>query len=401
MKTGAKNVVTLSGSFLAGELHVKRDKQKVASITAAMLDKGTSKKNKYEISRELESVGAEIHFMAGRNRTNFTAHCLTDDIKTTISLLAEQLMLPVFPEEELSILKTRIIGNLTRAKEDTKKLASIALLQKLYPKKHHNYRESLERSINIVEGVSKQDVLAFYNEHYGLGSINIVAAGDISHDIFENEIAEAFGSWEQKETKKLSSKTKAFEKTLAEENIYVPEKTSADLYIGQPIGIDRNHENYHALMMAVYILGGNFSARLMQTVRDQQGLTYGIGSSVSGVENGADGYWSTWGTFAPEVVSKGKDATMEQIVDWHKNGVTHDELTAKQTTITGAYKVGMDTTGGIVNKILTNAERDRPLNFLDVYPDKIKTLTLGQVNGAIHKYIDPKNLITISAGTLE
>ncbi len=401
METGVKDVVTLSGSFLGGSLYGPKDQQKVATITASMLDKGTAKKSKYEISEQMESVGAEIHFMSSRHHTQFTAHCLKDDLKTVISLLAEQLREPRFPDDELTTLKTRVIGNLTRAKEDTKKLASIGLLQTLYPKEHPNYRQSLDQSIAMVEKLSKKDIQNFHNKFYGVGSMNLVAAGDIDGQALEAHIVDGFDGWVSHNTELLPQKSKAHECVAKDKTIHVPDKTSADLYIGQPIGIDRDHEDYYALMMAVYILGGNFSARLMQTVRDKQGLTYGIGSSVSGVGFGADGYWSTWGTFAPDVVPKGREATLEQINQWYKTGITAEELSAKKTTITGAYKVGMDTTAGITTQILTNAERGRSVDLLDAYPDIINNLSLDQVNNAIKSYIHPDRLVTVAAGTFE
>ena len=152
-------------------------------------------------------------------------------------------------------------------------------------------------------------------------------------------------------------------------------------------------------MMGVYILGGNFSARLMQTVRDEQGLTYGIGSSISGLKFGLDGYWTTWGTFAPQLIDKGKEATLEQIQIWYNNGITKDELEAKKSTITGTFKVSLDTTGGLVSQILSNVERSKEIKHLDQYPDIINNLKLDQVNNAIGKYIDPKKLTIVSAGS--
>jgi len=401
MKTGAKDIVTLSGSFLGGALYSQSHKEQAATITASMLDKGTEKKDKYEIGDQLESVGAEIDFVSSRHHTHFSAHCLKGDLNTVIALLVEQLRAPSFPEKELSTLKTRVVGNLTRAKEDTKKLASIGLLQTLYPEDHPNHRVSLDHTINSVEKLTRSDIVDFYNKRYGLGSINIVATGDVDANGLEDCITNEFDGWVTQNTGPLPIRCKANESKREDKTIDVPDKTSADLYIGQPIGIDRDHEDYYALMMGVYILGGNFSARLMQTVRDQQGLTYGIGSSVSGVGFGADGYWSTWGTFAPDSISKGKKATIEQIEQWYKSGVTEEELSAKKTTITGAYKVGMDTTGGLTTQILTNAERGRAIDHLDIYPDIINSLSLDKVNGAIKSYINPDRLVTVAAGTFE
>ena len=401
MPTGVKDVITISGSILGGSLHTITKNHKIPSLAAAMLDKGTELKDKYKISETLESVGAELNFSSTQHHTNFTGFCLKNNLKSVISLLAEQMQKPLFSNEELATLKTRIIGNLERQKEDTKKRATIGLLRALFPQTHPNYRETLEKSIQLISQVTSKELATFHKAAYGLGSLNIVAAGDLQPQAFNALIQEAFGGWSLRQLELPPIIEKAKPPQKGSETIHVPDKTSTDVFIGQPIGIDREHENYYDLMMAVYILGGNFSARLMQTVRDQQGLTYGIGSSISGVSSGSDGYWSTWGTFAPEILKKGQKATMDQIELWFKKGITKDELSAKKTTISGSFKVSMDSTSGLTGKILSNAEQGRPIDYLDKYPEIINSLTLENVNAAIKTYIDPKNLFTISAGTDE
>ena len=74
--------------------------------------------------------------------------------------------------------------------------------------------------------------------------------------------------------------------------------------------------------VATHILGGNFSARLMQTVRVKEGLTYGINSTINGFGNSNDGYWMVGGTFAPELLAKGEKATLREIKKWAEGGVT-------------------------------------------------------------------------------
>ena len=148
-------------------------------------------------------------------------------------------------------------------------------------------------------------------------------------------------------------------------------------------------------MMGIYILGGNFSARLMQTVRDQQGLTYGIGSGISGCSYGINGYWYTWGTFAPEMIDKGIKSTKDQIENWFNSGISEKELEAKKTTINGLFNVSLDTTSGVVDKILTNAEKGRNISYLDEYQDKIKGLEKNKINDSIQSNIDT-NLLSIT-----
>ena len=110
--TKVKDVVTIAGSFLGGTVHSLNQNNKIPSITASMLDKGTKDKSKYEIRNTLESLGAEIGFVASKHHINFTAHCLQKDLPVVINLLVEQLREPLFSDEELELLKKQVIGNL-------------------------------------------------------------------------------------------------------------------------------------------------------------------------------------------------------------------------------------------------------------------------------------------------
>jgi zinc protease len=401
VSTGVKEVVTFAGSFLGGAQFGPISNQKIPVLMAAMLDKGTQSKNKDEISSLLEGAGAEISFSSTKHHVQFTGSCLKKDLEIVINLLGEQLQSPGLPNEELVILKNRMIGVLEQSKEDTKKQALIGFLSSLYPEKHPNHRITIEEAIEQTKKVSKKELKSFYEKYYGLGQFNFVAAGDVNPGQINDLLENRFNKWEQKKTTINDFPLGGHPPKANEKRINITDKMSLDMYIGQVVGIDRDHEDYYALMMGIYILGGNFSARLMQTVRDEQGLTYGIGSSMAGTSFGCDGYWNTWGTFSPNLFEKGKNATMDQIIKWYNSGVDSDELEAKKTTITGSYQVGMDTTGGVVALLLSNAERGRGVASLDQYPEKITKLTLGQVNRAIKQHIDPKKLTLVSAGSFK
>jgi zinc protease len=117
----------------------------------------------------------------------------------------------------------------------------------------------------------------------------------------------------------------------------------------------------------------------MSTVRDQQGLTYHINSSVGGVDDLCDGHWAVNGSFAPNLLEKGINATVEQIKKWREEGISQEELNSKKSTIIGQFKVSMSTSTGLASAILVNAERGRPVKFLDEYPEIIGKLTVEQV----------------------
>ena len=146
-------------------------------------------------------------------------------------------------------------------------------------------------------------------------------------------------------------------------------------------------------------LGSGFTGRLMASVRDAEGLTYGIGARVSD-DTFLDGDVAISATFAPQLLAKGITSTRREIGKWWQDGVTAQELTARKTNIIGAYEVGLATTGGVARAILEPLNRGKSLTWLDEYQKAIEALTLEQVNGEIRKYLDKKNMVLVKAGTL-
>jgi zinc protease len=155
------------------------------------------------------------------------------------------------------------------------------------------------------------------------------------------------------------------------------------------------------LYLATHTLGGNFSARLMQTVRVKEGLTYGINSSLSGFGNSNDGYWMVGGTFSPKLLSKGESSTLREIKKWAEEGITQKELDVTKSTLVGGFQVGFDTTGGLAGGILSAVVIYNDLTYLDSYPNMVKNVTLEQANSAIKKYINFDGLYQVAAGTVD
>jgi zinc protease len=401
MKTGVQDVVTITGSFLGGDQYSPQANMMIADLTAAMLDKGTKTKSKFEIADKLETVGASISFSSGQYHVRFNARCLKNDIPLVLSLLAEQLREPAFNKDDLTTLKTRLVGNLKRDKENTGKQAGGTFLRKLYPKNHPNYSYKIEDRIKMVDDIQPASLKYYHKTYYGLGNLTIVAVGDVDSKAFNTEVSKVFGGWKTSPLNKKKTTLTAQQVKASSEYVTMKEKTSVDIYIGLPIGIDRDHEDYYPLRVGTFIFGGNFSARLMQTIRDEQGLTYGIQSWLGGVDNGNDGYWVIWATFAPQLVDRGYNASIEQLEKWLEGGVTQAELDAKKTTITGSYKVGLATTHGLAGQIITNADRGRPNSYLDKFPELINALTVDQINNAIQKYIDKDKIVFVAAGSLD
>jgi zinc protease len=148
------------------------------------------------------------------------------------------------------------------------------------------------------------------------------------------------------------------------------------------------------------VLGsGFFTARLLDTVRNREGLTYSIGARLRS-DTFADGSWFIQGTFAPELLDKGAAATMRELQRFYADGVTAEELKNFKVTLTGTYKVALSTTGGLATMLLNAVQRGYGPEWIDEYPRRLQALTLDEVNGSIKKFLHPDKMVTVMAGTL-
>ena len=393
-------VVTLTGSFLGGDIYAPSKNKRIPDIVVAMLDQGTTKSSKFEISNKIEKAGARLSFSNGKARVGFFGKFLSEDTALITSLLSEQLRFPAFNEEELEKTKKRIITGYKKSKESTRRNALNNMLKGFYSENHQNAPDDADESIKNVERITAEDLRAYHEASYGKGSIVVVAVGDVDHASLSAIIKENFEGWKDSplEEKKESKKGT---KNAGKAYVTMQDKTSTDFLVGIPLGINRDHPDYMPLFVANYILGGNFSARLMQAVRVKEGLTYGIRSSMSGFGNDTDGYWYVGGTFSPELLSKGESSTLREVKKWAQDGVTQEEVNITKSTLTGSYKVGFDTTGGLAGGILSAVIDWEGLSYVDEMPNRVNSITLEQVNAAIKKYISIEDLYEVAAGSID
>jgi zinc protease len=180
----------------------------------------------------------------------------------------------------------------------------------------------------------------------------------------------------------------------------MPGKTSVSFVIGQPSGLRYRDADYQALNMATSVLGsGFFSARLLDIIRNREGLTYGIFAAL-GADTYADGAWSIEATFAPELLEKGAAATRRELERFYREGLTAEELATFKVTLTGSYKVALATSGGVAGALLNALQRGYGPEWVDAFPRRLEALSLAEVNAAIRQHLDPAKMVTVMAGTL-
>ncbi|MBW1654645.1 M16 family metallopeptidase [Flavobacterium quisquiliarum] len=399
VKTSAKDFVTVAASISLGNYAIETKNDIIPALTASMLSKGTTLNDKFKFSEKLQKLGVSLNVSASSFKINIGFKCLKKDLDQVVVLLAEELRNPLFDAKEFENLKQQFIGNTQQSLNSPGERGDIALSQAIYPKGNPNYSLSVEENIENIKKATLEEIKVFHKKYFGPASMRLVIVGDTEGANLNNSLKKSFKNWNGGVAEKLKFEeaSKAASKT---EVVTIPEKPSAELFIGQYTGLKRADADYIPFYIGNYTLGAGFAGRLMQTVRDNDGLTYNISSGIGGnIETG--GYWYVNASFNPNLFQKGLDATMVQVDKWVKDGITAEELENKKTNLIGSFKVGMSTTSGMARTILGFIERGLEPNYIDQYPKDIEKATLQQVNDAIKKYVKLDKMIVIKAGSLD
>ena len=167
----------------------------MADITAAMLEQGTLRNDRFTIAEQLEYRCFNGKFKTDAHALNFSGRFLRQDAGVVMSLLAEQLREPAFSEDMLTAQKQKAKAGLLQAMESTDYLADARISRMLYPEGHPNYQPALESLIASLESITVEDLKTFHSEHYGPESMRLVFAGDIRFDQLTAAVENAFSDW--------------------------------------------------------------------------------------------------------------------------------------------------------------------------------------------------------------
>ncbi len=398
LPTPVERVVSLNGSFgtrpdfAAGE-------EVVQKLAVMLLDRGTRSRDRFAFAEALDDRGAQLRFAADGLRCGFSGRCLAADLPEVLALAAEGLREPLFDADEFEKAKAQYAAGLRRSMDNTGQQAHGALVRRFFSPAHPNYRLAPADALARLEATTLEEVRAYHAEHFGARDLTVALVGDLEPVAATEAVRGPIGDWDAPE-EEAEFETAAEPEPSGRVEVPIADRQNLDVRMGHPLALRRDADDYLALYLAAYVLGGNFSARLMSTVRDEQGLTYGIGAGLAGVSTEYDGYLRVSVTLSGENLERGIGATRAQVRRFAEGGITEDELREKQTTITGTFVVGLATTGGLAVALLANAERGFDVGYLDRFPALVEALTLGAVNAAIARHLDPDALHVAVAGTL-
>ncbi|WP_392533326.1 M16 family metallopeptidase [Nostoc sp. C117] len=386
--------INLSGKIDAGSEFDGNQKAGLANFTATNLMNGTQTKDALTLAKTLEDQGAGLDFSASREGVNISAEALSAQLPTVIETLADVVQHATFPQDQLELSRQRALTGLKVQLDDPNGLGRRVFQQAVYPENHPFHNFPTEESL---KGITRDDLLSFYQAHYRPDTTTIALVGDFDPAKVKALLNEQFGKWQVKgKPPVLKVPTVPLPETSTRLNKVIPGKAEAVTYIGYS-GISRKDRRFYPALVLNQILGGDtLASRLGTEVRDRQGLTYGIYSAfAAGINPGP--FFIQMQT-APGDAQKAIASTIALLKQLREQGVTEAELNTAKRSITNSYPVDLANPSNVSSMILDNATFGLSRTEIREFPEQIQAVTMAQMQQVIQDLIKPENLVIVTAG---
>jgi zinc protease len=377
-------IVQIHTLIRAGAAHDPVDKAGLANLTAGLLDEGTATRTAKQIAEQIEFVGGSLAARASEDFTTASAKVLKKDLDLGFELLSDILLHPAFQEQEFDRVRSQILGEIQSERDDPCQVAVKAFKQLIYP--GHPYRWPVNGTEDTLPKIKRADVQQFYAREYVPNQTIMTIVGDITLDQARAQIMKRFGGWKRGDTPtRPAPSPRALEKPVLK--LIEKDLTQATILLGH-VGISRTNPDYYAVTVMNYILGaGGFSSRLMETIRDNQGLAYHVGSHFEA--NVMPGPFVVNLQTRNEAANQAITGVLTELNRIREAPVTDQELADARAYLIGSFALRLDTTSKLSEVLALVELYGLGLDYFTKYPKLIEQVTKDDVLRVAKQYLHP------------
>ena len=383
-----------------GTLDSQMGRSLAGDKASSMLMLGSEKYTRQEIQDKLDELKARV-YLGGSNGT-VIANIETENerLPEVIDLLGEVLRHPAFPQDEFDKMIKEQLAGIEESRSDPQAIVFQEMQRRTgdFPREHPYYTPTFDEQVEGLRNLTLDEVKAFYNDNFGGGDITFAASGDMDIDAVKEALTRNFGDWESKMPyERIARPYAAVKPDMVK--VETPDKANAWFVAVQTLPINDENPDYPALVMGNYMLGGGFlNSRLATRIRQQDGLSYGVGSQFSASSLDDRGMFMSYAIYNPENREALEKAFREEIDKARSEGFTAEELKAAKSGWVQNQAVSRAQDRSMAGQLEDNAYLDRDMQWNKKLEEQMLALTPEQVNAAIKKYIDVDKMVLVRAG---
>lgn len=366
----------------------------VASLAAAMLDEGAGGRSALEIADAVEFLGAALTTSSGFDASAIRLNVPVEGLHDALPLLADVTFRPTFPERELERLRQERLTALLQARDDPASIAAMAFARLVFGAMHR-YGTNITGTEATLEALAVEDLRRFHSAYYHPSNATVIVVGDITADMILPRLEESLGQWRAAAAAVRQTDVPAASQPPAETYIIdKPDAEQSQIRIGW-VGVPRSTPDYFALLVLNTVLGGSFTSRLNQNLREQHGYTYGASS-------GFDMRLAPGPFVAAAAVQTDKtaDALREffRELERIRTPVSGEELAKAKNYVALGFPAEFETTTDLSRRLEELVVYRLPEDYFERYVTNVMAVTSADVRRAAERYIQPHRFTVAVVG---
>lgn len=388
-------IVEVHALIKTGSSQDPPEKAGLANLVASLLDEGTTTRSSKQLAEQIDFVGGSLEIKAAEDFTTASARVLQKDIDLGFTLLADILQHPAFQKTEFERIRSQILGEMASDNDDPGHVAMKAFNQLIFH--GHPYRWPLNGTEESLSRINLTDVVNFYTKEYTPGQTILTVVGDVTAEQVSELVQTHFGTW-----KKSPSPARATKKTsrIDRRTVELIEKdlTQSNVILGHG-GISRKNPDFYAITVMNHILGaGGFSSRLMDSIRDRQGLVYGIMSHFD-ARLMPGSFWVNFQT-RTEATNQAIQSVLAEIKSIRESPVSDQELSEAKSFLVGSFPLRFDSTAKLAQVLAQVEFYGLGFDYFSQYPKWIDQVTKEDVQRVAKQYLNPQHYALVVVGNI-
>ncbi len=391
--------VSISVVFDAGSAADRKDKLGAASFVTALLDQGTIKRSGIQISETLERLGADIGASAGADTVRVGLSTLVGTLPETLDVYADIIRNPSFTPEQMERVRQIKLAGIAQEQDDPLSVALRELPPLIYGP-DHPYGVPLTGSGTVasVKALTRNDLVDYQKAWLRPDTATLFVVGDTTLATIMPMLEKAFGNWQNPNTPH-GTKTLSPVALPEHSRIVIIDRPGApqSYILGGYVLPQKGTDGRIDFNMLNDILGGQFSSRINQNLREVKGWSYGASSFAMPLKG-----QMPWIVYAPVQTDKTADSLREALAEVRAIMTTKPATLAELgrtvtntvSALPGDYETGSAVLGGLIN----NAVYNRADNYHNTLSARYRALTVNDLANAAKNSLFPDHMIWLVAG---
>jgi len=389
-------LISLQLAVSAGHLREDMDQLGLASLTASLMNEGTTSLDTIELQNKLDELGASLRVYSSGDEIGISLRTLKRHLPAASELLTDIVQNPRFAEDDFARIKEQRIASLETRGDSIRTIAGNAWNQLMYAEGEVAGMPSAG-TLDTVPNLTVEDVRAFHQRHVVPGGARLSVVGDVDPTELRTLFAGLSSSWQGTALEPIPTERRP---QIASTQVYLVDKPGAaqsEIRIGHPT-VAATHPDDYPISVMNYSLGGTFSSRINMNLREDKGYTYGARSRF--------GTGMRTGTFTASSGVR-TDVTKESVVEFMKelrtihDGFTEDEVAYTKDALVQAMNRQYESVGALSGLVNSIGRYGRPDDFLVQRLSFLDTVGKSQLDQLAKTYVDPDKMIILVVGDAE